>query len=171
MSLSSYLQHRCFRVNDGFSSSASAAISLNVTALPDSDGDGMPNAWELIHFGTTTGGDPALDDDRDGFTNLQEFLANTDPVSAASSLHSISLTCEADGSNTFTWASVGGVRYRVQFSDNLVGGFIDVARPIASELDPAALGASSTQSFIDDFTLTGGAPTQGARFYRVQVVP
>ena len=49
----------------------------------DSDGDGLPDAWEMAHFGTLSFG--ANDDpDRDGFSNLQEFLAGSDPMDANS---------------------------------------------------------------------------------------
>lgn len=49
----------------------------------DTDGDGLPDAWELDHFGSldqTADGDF----DQDGYSNLAEYLAVTDPVSAAS---------------------------------------------------------------------------------------
>jgi len=45
----------------------------------DADGDGMPDAWELQYFGNlnqTANGDY----DRDGVTNLQEFINGTDPT-------------------------------------------------------------------------------------------
>lgn len=45
----------------------------------DTDGDGLPDAWELEHFGhlNFAGSD---DPDGDGLTNAQERLANTDPL-------------------------------------------------------------------------------------------
>ena len=49
----------------------------------DSDGDGLPDSWELANFGNlaqTASGDP----DRDGFSNLQEYLAGSDPNNANS---------------------------------------------------------------------------------------
>ena len=51
----------------------------------DSDGDGMPDEWER-KFGLDPN-DPADADgdlDNDGFTNLEEFLAGTDPKDSAS---------------------------------------------------------------------------------------
>lgn len=48
------------------------------TAAADTDQDGLPDEWELKYFGE----DPAAageDADGDGQTNLQEFLAGTDP--------------------------------------------------------------------------------------------
>ncbi len=50
----------------------------------DSDGDLMPDWWELAYFGSTTGASPNADADGDGATNLTEFLADTDPLNAQS---------------------------------------------------------------------------------------
>lgn len=48
----------------------------------DSDGDGLPDAWELQYFGNlnqTANGDY----DADGFSNYQEYLLNTNPATPA----------------------------------------------------------------------------------------
>jgi parallel beta-helix repeat protein len=45
----------------------------------DVDGDGLPDNWELEHFGDLN--ESATDDnDNDGFTNLEEYIAGTDPT-------------------------------------------------------------------------------------------
>src|SRR5262245_25819064 len=44
----------------------------------DSDNDGLPDEWELRHFGNLNQG-PNGDPDGDGLTNLQELAAGTNP--------------------------------------------------------------------------------------------
>ena len=60
--------------------SATEAAALTTMAPPDLEthADGLPAWWKLQHFGTL-GVDPEADPDEDGLTNLQEFLAGTDP--------------------------------------------------------------------------------------------
>lgn len=45
----------------------------------DTDGDGLPDVWELEHFGCTTCADPNEDSDGDNYTNEEEQKAKTDP--------------------------------------------------------------------------------------------
>ena len=49
----------------------------------DADHDGLPDDWEERHFGGA-GATPDADSDGDGFTNLAEFEAGSDPGSATS---------------------------------------------------------------------------------------
>lgn len=48
----------------------------------DSDGDGLPDWWEEKYFGCTTCADPNADPDKDGKTNIQEFMERTNPIEA-----------------------------------------------------------------------------------------
>ena len=52
----------------------------------DSDNDGMPDAWEIAHGTDAHSPDNNDDPDGDGFTNLNEYLAGTDPQDAGSVL-------------------------------------------------------------------------------------
>ena len=47
----------------------------------DSNGDGLPDGWEMANFGTLAV-DPNGDPDNDGLTNLQEYQLGTNPNSA-----------------------------------------------------------------------------------------
>ena len=65
----------------------SAAFEVDTGGrLADSDGDGLPDWWERIHFGNATSAMRAADADGDGHSNGHEFLAGTDPMDAASVL-------------------------------------------------------------------------------------
>jgi hypothetical protein len=163
-----------YRVSDGAMQSSAATVSLVVLPEPDGDADGIPDAWEIARGLNPALDDAAADSDGDGLTNREEYLANTDPQDAASGLRPPTVSRDTQGQFTLTWASVGGVRYRVQFSDGtgtgqFNGSFTDLVRPLALELDPAPDGAPSMGGFVDDFTLTG-VPGQGRRYYRVKVI-
>jgi len=54
-------------------------VNNPVPASADSDGDGMPDAWEIAHGLNPKLNDAAKDPDHDGLTNLQEYAAGTDP--------------------------------------------------------------------------------------------
>jgi pectate lyase len=55
---------------------------LRSTVVPvDSDGDGMPDAWEhKFGFDPKNASDNVQDKDQDGYTNLEEYLNGTDPT-------------------------------------------------------------------------------------------
>ena len=56
-------------------------VRLDFTEL-DTDGDDIPDRWESQYFGSITGGNPNADPDGDGRSNLQEFVAGTNPLVA-----------------------------------------------------------------------------------------
>ena len=55
----------------------------SATSWPDTDGDGLKDAWEVTNFGNITAQGAAGDFDGDLATNLQEFLAETSPIDAS----------------------------------------------------------------------------------------
>jgi len=75
---------------------------------PDSDADGLPDAWEQRYSGTPTGMSPTADQDGDGLNNLQEFWADTNPTNWASVLK-ITGTVPRIGSNRVDWKGGTGV--------------------------------------------------------------
>ncbi|MCX6991811.1 MAG: hypothetical protein NT011_01575 [Kiritimatiellaeota bacterium] len=50
--------------------------------IKDSDFDGMPDEWELKHGLNPNADDALQDDDADGFTNLEEYQAGSNPCDA-----------------------------------------------------------------------------------------
>jgi hypothetical protein len=161
-----------YHAYDGHDSSSVASMNLNIVAPADTNANGLPDAWEAC-YGIS---DPNADSDGDGQTNLQEFLANTNPTNAASVFRVLGTSVGTNGHCVLTWSSTGGTRYRVQFANGDVGGgmspgaFTDLVRPITDEMDASPVGTPSARSFTDDFTQTGGPPPHGARYYRVRVV-
>ena len=115
-------------------------------ALPDSDGDGLPDAWEQQYFGSTTGANAGDDSDGDGATNLEEFRSGTNPQDAQSRFAVVNISVVSTGV-LVEWSSEAGRRYRVKRSsslllapaayETLVGG-IDATAPMNQFLDVSA---------------------------------
>jgi hypothetical protein len=90
----------------------------------DSDGDGMPNAWEDAYgFDPFNPADAALDSDSDGLTNLQEFQAGTNPRDRQSVLRFDSIALAPDGTNlVLRFTAAANQTYTVEFTDALGAG-------------------------------------------------
>jgi hypothetical protein len=111
-------------VTNANGSAVSAAATLTVVA--DSDGDGMPDWWEQ-QFGLQTGvNDANLDRDGDGLTNFQEYLAGTNPASAASVLRIESFAPVAGGGFLLGFTAVSNRTYTVQVRSAVSGGWMSV---------------------------------------------
>ncbi len=83
----------------------------------DTDNDGMPNAWELLHGLNPSINDASLDSDDDGALNGDEHAAGTDPKSAASFLRVT--TFDATGDIDLEWSSIPGRSYAIEQSGDL----------------------------------------------------
>jgi hypothetical protein len=68
------------------------ALGIPNWTTGDTDGNGLPDWWELKYFGVLTGTPPNGDADRDGAANLFEYLTGTNPTNAISYFHITRLT-------------------------------------------------------------------------------
>ena len=142
--------------NDGVAN-GQTFTTASVLVPVDADGNGINDDWEVQYFGQI-GIDPNADPDGDGSSNLQEFLAGTNPTDSSSALRITSIVTNGpDIVISFTTCS--NKVYDAQYNDDLTLpnwlGFvtnIPGTGAIVSTNDPGA--ASLTN-----------------RFYRIRLVP
>ncbi len=129
---------------------AGAATSEIAALGVDMDLDGMEDGWELEHgFNPADRSDAVQDADQDGHTNLQEYLAGTDPHDPNSVMRIT--TCQMDAATfRIDFSSVLGKLYRVERTSNSrTGGWEVVADNVAGTggivrvLDTNCAGSSS----------------------------
>ncbi|PYM12846.1 MAG: hypothetical protein DME18_10345, partial [Verrucomicrobia bacterium] len=88
-----------YRVSDGLADSGDAVVAFEVVADPaaDTDGDGMPDVYEVAYGLDPEVNDAALDADHDGLANLQEFQMGTDPQNPDTDADGLSDGYEVNG--------------------------------------------------------------------------
>jgi autotransporter-associated beta strand protein len=120
-------------------------------AIPDTDGDGLPDAWEIangLNHQSNVGADGATGDpDGDGVTNRDEFAGGTNP-------RDIRWVHDDNGD----WNTAGN--WNIAAVPNGIGAAatlddLDITDPIIITLDvPVILGSLRTDSFLD-YTISG----------------
>ena len=133
--------------------------NLILTPTFDADSDGIPNGWEQAHgLDPLNPDDAEADNDGDGMSNWQEYMAGTDPNIAASRL-AISVTV-TNGHVRVSWSAVGGKSYVVQTNSVLGASFADASPVIA-------VPGTGETNYLDPGAATGGQ----TRYYRIRLGP
>ena len=125
--------------------------------IPDSDEDGLLDAWEIAYFGSLDAS-PDADPDGDGLTNLQEQTAGTNPLDATSVLRIVAVEWNGAEVNVH-FTSVMGRTYRLEAADQLASNQWSVVSDNLPGIDGVLR--------VTDFN----APDAGHRFYRVRLLP
>lgn len=121
----------------------------------DSDGDGIPDAWELYYFGDLTTADATSDYSGNGFLDLHAFLANTDPTDPNSALRIEGLSETSEGAIQLQWQSAPDRHYRIGRSTNL---------PHFTAIQSNIPATPPLNTFDDESTSAGGI-----YFYRIEL--
>ena len=139
----------------------------------------MPNSWEQQHgldplssFGDNgVDGDP----DGDGYSNLEEYEAGSDPQNPLSTPLQIipppfrfNSILRSGNNIVLTWTTAGGWTNQVQVTSGTGAG--SYATNGFANLGPQMLILGSG-GVITNYTDVGGATNRPARYYRVRLVP
>jgi len=93
----------------------------------DSDGDGIPDQWELQYSDGATNLIATIDPDGDGFDNFHEYIAGTNPTNydpfAVSHIEQSILDPQ---DIILRWNGVSGRVYNIYWTTNLLDGFTQI---------------------------------------------
>jgi len=127
---------------------------------PDTDSDGIPDAWEYSHAGElVTFGPHPDDDDLDGMSDFEEYLADTDPDNSDVYLR-ITEIAHLNPTSQVTWTASPTRLYLLEQSTTTTNnsGWVDSGLGLmAPGIDPTL-----TREVLD--------PASTTRFYRAKAV-
>jgi hypothetical protein len=126
----------------------------------DSDGDGMPDEWEILHeLNPFYPDDAGVDYDGDGMINYAEYLTGTDPNDNKSVFGvepRVSNTTDDNQGYVLEWTSISNREYDVMRSTNFIQSF---------EVLEEGIPATPPRNMFTDHTATNGL----SFFYKVRV--
>jgi len=119
----------------------------------DTDGDELPNQWELDYFASAEGASASLDSDLDGYSNLEEYWLGSDPTNSASHLNFV-VAASGSGTALISSSTAPGRIYIIEYTDSL--------HPVAWNL----LGGFAGTGAVEQYEDSGFVPN---RYYRMHV--
>jgi T5SS/PEP-CTERM-associated repeat protein len=132
----------------------SLILDPNLSAV----GDGISNGWKQ-QYGLDPF-DPSVantDNDGDGFSNLQEYLAGTDPTNSAAAFRILSII-RTNNDVLVTWQPGIDKTNALQRAGDLTSSFADIFI------------VTNTTGSVTNFLDVGGATNSPPQFYRVRLV-
>lgn len=125
---------------------------------PDSDNDGIDDAWELFWFGDLVTANATSDWDGDGFIDFHEFLAGTGPKDPNAFLMVDDVKPNANGALIVQWPGATGKVYNVLRTTNLVeAAYFTIA--------------TNVPGVVPLNVVTDAPPVPDPAFYRIQLIP
>lgn len=146
----------------GYLTIAGKLVSIYQDGTPaDANGDGIPDSWQMLYFmsANSTNAVPGLDYDHDGVSNLNEYLASTDPTEKSSALRITAFNlANAGPAYQLDFSTAPLHYYQVQRTANLLN-------PGWKSFTNAVIGTGATLPFTG--TTLPNVPTM---FYRIMLV-
>jgi parallel beta-helix repeat protein len=131
--------------------------SANAASAPDTDGDGIPDGYELVNgLNPIDPADALLDADGDGQNNLSEYEAGTNPQNAGECFR-VAFTREA-AAVKMKFEAMAGKSYQAQYKNSLSDQEWTLLKDIPKQ------GTSALMEITDPLETTG------ARYYRI-IIP
>lgn len=125
---------------------------------PDTDGDGLFDTWEIDNFGSLTNANDATDSDGDFVSDLEEFIAGTQPTNSASFLQVVEGSTAGTGGVVIQWPGVSGKFYTLGRTTNLVEAIYSIVASNIPGVEPLNVH-------------TDTAPVDAGATYRIEVEP
>ncbi|VGO18614.1 CBM96 family carbohydrate-binding protein [Pontiella sulfatireligans] len=130
---------------------------LELDVVLDLDSDQLPDSWEAEWLGGYYVSDGSGDFDADGFIDLHEYMAGTNPTNSAS-IFEIENLDMASAQSWVQWSSISGKTYAVEYSDDLLEW-----HPLP---DAGSVYATGSETGVVDTN-----QIVAVKFYRVGVLP